>query len=153
MNNLKFRQFANAGLVILVLLTVDTLTGGREYHRSQTNAPSIVSVAIPNYSPVALHSHTSGEVVIEMTVNSRGAVTSTKAISGNEILIALSKKVAKRWRFEPTNEMLPRTARVTFSFRLLPRSSPIEELLPTVSFKPSYRVDIPHVFPDEAALP
>jgi hypothetical protein len=108
--------------------------------------PVVVLAIVPNYSPLALSTQSSGEVLIEVRIDSKGSVTDARGISGKPILIGVSKYVARRWKFALSDNAGVRTARLTFVYRLVPKGTPLEDLLPV--FKPPYRVEIAHVIPD-----
>jgi TonB family protein len=114
--------------------------------------PAVTTAVAPNYFPTALHSHASGEVVVAVKIAADGSVTSTESISGNRLLAAGSRNVARRWRFAAIEDKQQiRTARLTFVYHLVPRGTPSDQLLPM--FKPPYRVEISHELPDETPLP
>jgi TonB family protein len=124
---------------------------GRAIAQETTSQPAVVVAVAPNYFPFALASHTSGEVVVEVKIDSKGLVTDARGLSGKPILIADSKYVARRWKFEPSEQSAVRTARLTFVYRLVPKETRIEELLPI--FKLPYRVEIAHVISEERVSP
>ncbi len=137
-------------LVVLVFGFVSAVKGQRS--KTDSNQPAVIVAVAPNYFPTALHSHASGEVTITVTISANGSVLSTEGVSGNPVLVAGSMQIAKRWKFSATEDKNSvRTACLTFVYRLVPRDSPVDELLPV--FKPPYRVEIAHPLPDETALP
>jgi outer membrane biosynthesis protein TonB len=113
----------------------------------------MVTIAVaPNYFPLALSTQTSGAVVVEVSIDSTGSVTSVEKISGPPILVADSKYVALRWKFAPSaDKRSARSARLTFVYHLVPKGAVIEGLRPV--FKPPYRVEVFHVIPEERPLP
>lgn len=136
-------------VAMLILLVPGLKISIRAQEPSQlgSHAPAVIVAVAPNYFPTALHSHASGEIVIEIKVDSEGLVSSTEAVSGNPVLAAGSRQVARRWRFAPATDKGIRTARLTFVYRLVPKGTPTNELLPV--FKPPYRVEIVQVLPDQ----
>ena len=143
----------NLRVVMLILLVLAAKPArAQEASKSVLDAPAVTVAVAPNYFPTALHSHASGEVVIKVKINSEGSVTSSTVVSGNHVLAAGSGQVARRWKFVPiASKDSVRTARLTFVYRLVPRDTPADELLPI--FKPPYRVEVVHVLPDETPLP
>jgi len=140
------------GITVAFCLVTGVSVGFVRYaFAQQTNQPKVILAVAPTYFPLALSSHTSGEVVIEVKIDSKGLVTDARGLSGKPILIADSKYVARRWKFEPSEDSAVRTARLTFVYRLVPKETPIEELLPI--FKLPYRVEIAHVLSDERVSP
>jgi TonB family protein len=55
----------------------------------------------PAYPPIGTRVHASGTVVIEVTIDQKGLVTSAHAISGHPLLQASSIAAARRTTFEP----------------------------------------------------
>lgn len=144
-------QFRSPILLVL-LLTAGGLALGQKTRETSEDLPNVVVAVAPSYFPLALASHTSGEVIIEVKINSLGAVTSADAISGNAVLVGGSRQVARRWKFASiSDEKRIRTARITFVYRLVPKDTPIDDLFPV--FKPPYRVEIAHVTSDERVSP
>ena len=74
---------------------------------------------------IALHSHTSGETVIEVKINSEGTVTSAEAVSGNH-MVGSSRQIARVGSSPPTKDKSVRTARLTFVYRLVLRDTPVD---------------------------
>src|SRR5712691_7149974 len=121
----------NLRVVMLILLVLAVqATRAQEVNQSVSTTPSVTAAVAPNFPLIALHSHTSGEVVIEVKINSDGSVTSAEAVSGNQVLVGSSRQIARRWKFAPTKDKNIRTARLTFVYRLVPRDTPPDELLP-----------------------
>jgi TonB family protein len=138
-------------MLIVLVLTIEASTRAQEDREPVSTPPAVTVAVAPNYFLTALHSHASGEVVVEVRINSEGSVTSTEAVSGTPVLAAGSRQVARRWKFAPARDKSIRTARLTFIYRLVPRDTPVNELVAV--FKPPYRVEIVHVLPDEERLP
>ena len=55
----------------------------------------------PTYPSVARSSQVSGSVVIEITIDESGTVTSARAISGHPLLREAAVNAARQWRFKP----------------------------------------------------
>jgi hypothetical protein len=138
--------------LVVLLLTAGGLALGQKTRQTSEDLPNVVIAVAPNYFPLALGSHTSGEAVIEVKINSFDAVTSADAISGNPVLVGGSRQVARRWKFAAISDQKRiRTARITFVYRLVAKDTSIDELFPI--FKPPYRVEIAHVISEERVSP
>jgi periplasmic protein TonB len=61
-----------------------------------------LSLARPNYPPLARAAHASGTVVVQVTIDETGKVVSAHAISGHPLLQAAAVEAAYRTRFSPT---------------------------------------------------
>lgn len=146
------KSHMKAALIVILAFAVNTSIRGQGKGQSRNDQPEVILAVAPNYFPLALSTHTSGEVVVEVKINSEGVVTAVRRISGQPILIADSKYVARRWKFASTTDKnCARTARLTFVYRLVPKNTSIDDLLPV--FKPPYRVEVAHVIPEEKPLP
>jgi hypothetical protein len=138
--------------LVVLLLTAGGLALGQKIRDTSEDSPNVVIAVAPSYFPLALSSHTSGEVIIEVKINSLGVVTSADAISGNPVLVGGSRQVARHWKFVAVGDRKRmRTARITFVYRLVAKDTPIDELFPI--FKPPYRVEIAHIISDERVSP
>jgi TonB family protein len=60
-----------------------------------------VELPSPVYPPAAKAVRASGEVVVEITVNQKGEVTSANAISGHALLRAAAVQGARKAKFKP----------------------------------------------------
>lgn len=115
-----------------------------------TDQLAVVLAVAPTYSSTALHTHTSGEAVVEVKINPDGSVISVEGVSGSPLLIGGSRSAALRWKFASGSKGV-RVVRLTFVYHLAPRDTPVEDLVAV--FKPPYHVEITHVLPDESPLP
>jgi protein TonB len=75
-----------------------------------------ISTPQPTYPPEALRSGTSGEVIVELTVDVDGAIASARVVRGNPPRVFDRAAVAavKRWRFQPIASSV--TTRRTIGF-------------------------------------
>jgi protein TonB len=75
-----------------------------------------ISTPAPAYPPEAFRSGTSGEVEIEFTVGSDGAVTAARVVHATppRVFDRAALAAVKRWRFQPVNA--PITTRRTIGF-------------------------------------
>jgi TonB family protein len=103
--------------------------------------PSVVQAIPPSYPPIALAAHVSGEVVIDATVDSQGAVESTRSVSGHKLLCPMAERIAKKWIFSPLDQgSEKRIARLHFIFTLVPTPRTFDEMM--TIFRPPYSVEI-----------
>jgi TonB family protein len=135
-------------LIVLTLAFSNSILGMRT--KSLDDQPVVVEAAVPSYSLRALASNAAGEVIVEVRIDSRGLVKSVRTVSGQAILAADSKRTARRWKFAPqTDKATVRIVQLTFVYRLVPRDTPFDQLLPV--FKLPYRVEVAHTVPETAA--
>jgi len=80
------------------------------------NSLRAISTPAPRYPAEALRSGTSGEVVVEFTVNVDGSVGDARVVSGNppRMFDREALNAVKRWRFQPVSA--PVTTRRTIGF-------------------------------------
>jgi TonB family protein len=106
--------------------------------------PTVVAAVAPTYPGIALAVPKGGDVVVEVSIGQAGTVTETAVIAGAAPLRHPAVVAARRWRFAP--EDAGQRIRLTFSFRVMPNSTPVEELTPV--FKPSYAVEVRRTMPE-----
>jgi len=107
--------------------------------------PGVVTAVAPIFPPAAVASNTSGQVVIEVKINAEGGVTSAKIVDGHPLFRQgkIYEETARHWRFAPAKDgMAMRTARLTFSFSIMPKNTSATEL--TTVFTPPYQVEVRH---------
>src|SRR5258708_7678905 len=83
--------------------------------QTSTQSPAVLAAVAPVFGPIARSARAKGDVIVEVTINTRGEVDDTKIISGHALLQAASKAAAKKWKFA-VDDRRKRTCRVTFSF-------------------------------------
>jgi TonB family protein len=57
---------------------------------------------MPQYPSVAREAQLGGNVIVEVTISERGAVQSTRAVTGDPVLCEAAERAVARWTFEPT---------------------------------------------------
>lgn len=62
----------------------------------------LIRKVMPEYPQLALKSHVSGEVRLEILVNEEGDVIDVKVIQGNPLLIAEAVRAVWQWKYSPT---------------------------------------------------
>ena len=78
----------------------------------------------PVFPPAARVANTQGNVVVEITIDSRGQVTGAKAISGPVLLRAAAEEAARKWKFRPGKRNgIPVETSQTISFNFQRRSN------------------------------
>jgi TonB family protein len=121
-----------AGLIVSGGLLVDAQTPER------IGEPPMVTKAVaPSaYPPIAVSANAHGRVVIEVRINSDGAVVKTRVIQGHPLLASTAGNAAKRWRFAAVSNGSPeRSAQLTFDFQIAVRKEDAQ-----VVFNPPYEV-------------
>jgi TonB family protein len=81
-------------------------------------APShraIVSRVSPAYPELARRMHVSGKVVLLVSVDADGKVSSTKVESGHALLAPAAQDAVSRWRFAPNSEASETEIEVNFT--------------------------------------
>ena len=120
----------------IVLLPAGALS---QNSREAVQEPEVMAAVAPAFMPMARSARAQGNVIIEVTVNSRGEVESSKAISGHPLLQGTSNAAAKKWKFAPARDG-DRIVRLTFSFGYSDTLKNHPES--TVTFMPPYKVEI-----------
>jgi TonB family protein len=86
---------------------------------ARTEARKVIRRVAPEYPEMARRTGVYGEVVIAVTINNRGKVTSAKALSGHPVLRGPAILAANFWKFTPVDDPNGKTeelARITFRF-------------------------------------
>ena len=88
---------------------------------SGIQAPRKTVDVAPKYPALARESHTQGIVVLEVIIDERGNVTSTRVLKSIALLDQAAVDAVQQWKFTPTRlngEPIPIVMTVTVSFRL-----------------------------------
>ena len=117
---------------------------GAQQPTAEPTATVLTAVA-PIYTPIAVLAKVSGDVSVEVTIGSDGKVNATNVLNGNKLLIHTSLEAAKRWRFQTGGA--GRKAVLKFSFRILPKGTPEEEL--STVFMPPFSIEIRRTIPEQ----
>jgi TonB family protein len=128
------RKMKLASLAILVLtITVSAQT-------KPPAGPDVVAAVAPRFPAIAASANATGDVIVEVIIDSSGTVSSAHATAGHPLLKKLCEVTAKRWKFVPaTGDKVERTAHLTFSFRVVAKAT---ELDMTPVFFPPYRIEV-----------
>ena len=130
-----------AVLAMMPVILVSSRTHG------ETEQPAVVAAVSPMYPPIARAARVGGEVLVEVSIDRGGAVSSAKAIFGHKLIRTSAEAAAKQWRFAPlTDSSGEHRAVLTFAFRLMPRCTAVENL--TSIFSPPYKVEVRGEIPE-----
>lgn len=77
--------------------------------------PAIVSAVSPTIPPVAINIRISGSIVVELTLDGEGKVTSAKAVEGVSLFQKSAEQAVLQWKFAPSKE-ISRTLRLTLVY-------------------------------------
>jgi hypothetical protein len=138
---MRIPKFKSLGANLLLLLfTISPLMVGRAQIKS-ADEPAVIAAVAPIFPVVAAAAKANGDVIIEVKINSKGMVTSSKGVVGHHLLRAVCEVASRRWKFVPSNDgSKERSVRLTFSFRILDKDAPEIETTPV--FMPPYRVEV-----------
>jgi TonB family protein len=102
--------------------------------------PAVVTAVAPEFSPVAALIGASGDVIVEVKIDSDGSVIAAKSLGGRPILSKSAESAALHWRFAPSpNNAGQRMVRLTFTFDVLRWNNPSPA---TPVFVPPYHVKV-----------
>src|ERR1700678_3752612 len=76
---------------------------------------AIVSRVSPTYPELARRMHVSGKVMLLVTVQPDGTVSSTKVESGHALLVQAAQDAVIHWRFAPNPEVSESEIEVNFN--------------------------------------
>jgi TonB family protein len=100
------RLFLLAGSVAL---GVSAASAASNVHRA------IVSRVAPTYPELARRMHVGGKVVLLVTIQPDGTVSSTKVESGHALLVPAAQEAVTHWRFSPNSEISESEVEVNFT--------------------------------------
>src|SRR5437588_4737326 len=63
--------------------------------------PEVVAAVAPSFPPIAASANTTGDVIVEVNIDSSGSVASAHAVTGHPLLKKVCEATAKRWKFVP----------------------------------------------------
>lgn len=137
----------------LVLLLV--IIGNSGCARSSpATAPRVTRAVAPAYPDIALEARSEFAVTIEVAINQSGDVADAKAVEASGPPKVYRKEwyeqLARQWQFAGSDLASVRTARIKFTFRLMPKETPPEQLC-TV-FLPPYDVEVRAKRPEDVHL-
>jgi len=93
-----------------VALCISAASAASDIHRA------IVSRVAPTYPELARRMHVGGKVVLLVTIQPDGSVSSTKVESGHALLVPAAQEAVTHWRFAPNPE--PSETEVEVNFNL-----------------------------------
>jgi TonB family protein len=76
---------------------------------------AIVSRVAPTYPELARRMHVGGKVVLLVTIQPDGSVSSTKVESGHALLVPAAQEAVTHWRFAPNPESSETEIEVNFN--------------------------------------
>jgi len=128
--------------LLVAILASGSITFARYSQTASERAAVMAAVAPATYPAIARTAGARGDVVVEVLVDSKGNVVSTKIISGHALLQKVSEDAAKQWKFSPSPESTKtRAVQLTFGFQTVDAGrNPKYEF--TIVFLPPYKVDV-----------
>jgi TonB family protein len=129
-------------ILLAVAFTLSALPLAAVTKNESESTPSVVQAVPPKYPSVARAAKVSGEVAVEATVDSTGAVTLIKAISGHKLLHNSAEQAASKWKFNPLEKgAKDRKVQLSFQFTLIPGNKGAPDDLGVI-FWPPYKVEV-----------
>ena len=127
-------------LAFVVFFSSMRLSRTQAVAQTVNDQPTVVAAVAPMYPPIARSAHTTGDVVVEVKINSRGDVESSRVLSGHPLLQNVGKEIAKKWKFVSTTEKRSRVVQLTFTFGRVESGKSVPEF--TTTFLPPYNVEL-----------
>ncbi len=76
---------------------------------------TVISRVAPAYPDLARRMHVGGKVVLMVTIQADGTVSSTKVESGHALLTAAAEDAVRKWHFAPGSETSESEVEVNFN--------------------------------------
>ena len=129
-------------LAFLLLVSFDSTVSGQE-------KPKVVKAVAPIFFRFIQGDTGVNEVVIGVTINNEGKVTSARTISASIFSDKYLEDAAKRWLFESSPNKELRTAEIKFIMRVMPKGTSIYDL--TTIYTYPAQLEIRHEFIEASA--
>ena len=142
---MKLHRAPVTSVAVLMIILHAVISGASSRAQLFDEPIKVIAAVAPIFPPVVVASNTSGSVVMEVKIDPAGEVTSVNIVDGHPLLrrIKSLESTARRWRFTPeAGDKVLRTVRLTFTFRIVPKGTPADELTPV--FMPPYQVEVRH---------
>lgn len=125
-------------IIFAAVLIISSLVGLNYAQTTENAKPIVLKAVAPTYIPAAaLALKAEGKVEVEVKINRKGEVESTKIINGHKLLQGLAEKVALQWIFDTSENLKSRFATLAFVFHRV--STQKEE---STLFFPPYQVEL-----------
>lgn len=122
-------------VIVFVVKTSFALNG------SQNSPIQVYKAVAPIYPPIARAARAGGVVNVNVMVDSAGAVSSARGVSGHPLLRSVAEEAAKRWQFAPDEEAtMERQVTLFIAFTQMPECAKYADLTPI--FTPPYQVEV-----------
>ena len=139
----KKKEFVFAtALVLMSHVFLDNSKGSNLTEQSDAQ-PAVIKAVAPPFFPFIFGKAGSATGVIEVKIGPDGKVTAAHIVEFSLFKDPSWEETAKRWVFAPAAEgKRERTVRLTFVLRIMPKSTPWDEL--TTIFTTPYQVEVRH---------
>ncbi len=133
----RFNYFS-ACLAVIAISLLSQFAAAQDKTQSSL---AVISAVAPIYPAVALALNLQGDFLVDVEIDRDGKVVSSKAVEEtHKVMRKLIELTAERWQFAPDeNAEKRRHARLTFTFRHIPKAKSIDAL--TV-FYPPYKIEV-----------
>jgi TonB family protein len=102
---MKSYQALSRIFVVMALMLAAAVSVSRPSIKAQSSdLPAIVSSISPTIPPIAIAARMSGRIVVELTLDAEGKVTSANAVEGIPLLRKSAEQAVLQWRFAPSKE-------------------------------------------------
>jgi hypothetical protein len=139
-------KLAYALLIVLASAALQNAESTFAYQilSASPDKPTVLEAVAPSYPEIIAKVDIKEIVYIKVQVDKMGVVISSRALTGHPLLQTVAERVAKRWRFAPTEiNSSTRELMLTFVFQIMPNGTPDEELTPV--FTPPYQIEVRHL--------
>ena len=122
-------------------ILLGSVSVARNISESLNEQPTVVAAVAPILPPIARQARVESDVKVEVEIDEKGNVQSTKVISGHPLVSKASETTAKKWKFSPLGqEPSVRTVQLTFSFDCVDKEKLASDS--TITFIPPYEVEV-----------
>jgi len=86
------------------LILFSSVSFARNISESLNEQPTVVAAVAPILPPIARQARVESDVKVEVKIDEKGNVQSTKVISGHPLVSKSSETAAKKWKFSPLGQ-------------------------------------------------
>ena len=115
--------------------------------------PTLVDAYFQTYPPIAKAANITGDIKVQVAIDTNGDVTDAKILKGHKLLNDASIAAARKWKFDKQVNPEIRKADLTFRYTLMPRCSDKQEHTPIfhVPFTAEIRQEKPWLICDDCS--
>jgi TonB family protein len=141
-------------LVLAALILTSTRASSSSMLPQASGLLTLVDAYFQTYPPIAKAAQITGDIKVQVTIDTNGNVTDAKILQGHKLLNDASIAAARKWKFNKQIDSEMRKADLTFRYTLMPRCSDKQDHTPVfhAPFTAEIRQEKPWLTCDDCSL-